>query len=363
MSEHLSLEQLSALLEEPQGTPDRVLHVEGCEECQKHLALLRELDRSLAVLPTVKAPAEEWSHVLASLRPEPAAAKRKLDWRGRLRTGLLVNWGVPQFAMAAALVLVVFGGGLLTGLWVDGRPPAELAGYESAIRALSELETLRLKAAVPVGEVSPSEPSAVKELVTLDALAEATREAIRKDPVSPFINRYLFAVEGLREALALELQGKSLPDVDPEVRAAIHDSVMEIARTNLALLKPLESKQIMIGADSSLAGVDPGGVSLAGLLGRSNAFAGVWLESLTPELAELFPGLDKGLLVLRVLPETPAEELGLRPGDVVVEVSGVQVRNLEELYAVASESLRNRRSLVLAWYRGGERLSGTLPIL
>lgn len=87
--------------------------------------------------------------------------------------------------------------------------------------------------------------------------------------------------------------------------------------------------------------------------------AGAEFGPLEPERAERLAGVDRGLLVLRVLHGTPAAELGLEPGDVVVEANGrptVRPAQLREVF----RGLARGDSVVLRWIREGEAASGTL---
>jgi serine protease DegS len=79
-------------------------------------------------------------------------------------------------------------------------------------------------------------------------------------------------------------------------------------------------------------------------------------RSVTPGLKESFglraPG---GVLVSSTLPKSPAEQAGLRPGDVVSGVGGREVRSLQELLdAIAGAG--NHQPLSLEVWRGNERL-------
>lgn len=59
--------------------------------------------------------------------------------------------------------------------------------------------------------------------------------------------------------------------------------------------------------------------------------AGAELTALEPELADYFRNADRGLLVLRIAPGTPADRAGLRPGDVVIAADGRRLESVGEL--------------------------------
>lgn len=90
-----------------------------------------------------------------------------------------------------------------------------------------------------------------------------------------------------------------------------------------------------------------------GLGGR--AIAGAELAEMNPDLSSYF-GTDRGVLVLRVAPRTPAERAGLQAGDVVVEVDDANVRTVAELRrAVSQQQRRDRREVELKIVRKGKR--------
>jgi serine protease Do/serine protease DegQ len=84
---------------------------------------------------------------------------------------------------------------------------------------------------------------------------------------------------------------------------------------------------------------------------------GVGLQLLTPELAESF-GVkgEKGVLINRVFPESPAASAGLRGGDIVIAFGGTRVAGVKEFQkAVAGVSPGS--VAVLEILRGGKRMT------
>jgi S1-C subfamily serine protease len=79
----------------------------------------------------------------------------------------------------------------------------------------------------------------------------------------------------------------------------------------------------------------------------AHPYVGVQMVTLTPELAQennqdpnatiLLPEVN-GVLVVRVLPNTPAERAGIRRGDVIVEVEGKQIKTADELQSTVENS-------------------------
>ena len=87
--------------------------------------------------------------------------------------------------------------------------------------------------------------------------------------------------------------------------------------------------------------------------------AGAEFQTLTSELAEYF-AVDTGVLVLRVIPETPADRLGLRGGDVVVDVDGRATNDVSTLRTLIAEALVQGLEPEVKWNRKGNELHGNL---
>lgn len=65
----------------------------------------------------------------------------------------------------------------------------------------------------------------------------------------------------------------------------------------------------------------------------ARSVAGAEFSEMTPDLAEYFDG-QRGLLTLRVVPETPADRSGLQGGDVILKAKGNAVHKVSDLRAI-----------------------------
>lgn len=94
----------------------------------------------------------------------------------------------------------------------------------------------------------------------------------------------------------------------------------------------------------------------------AHPYLGVGMEDLTPELARRVntnpnspiqvPEIE-GILVARVVPQSPAATVGIRPGDVIVQVDGQRITKGEELLNIVDNS-RVGQVLQLKVLRGGQ---------
>ena len=96
----------------------------------------------------------------------------------------------------------------------------------------------------------------------------------------------------------------------------------------------------------------------------AHPYVGVQMVTLTPELAQennqdpnstlLLPEIE-GVLVMRVLPNTPAEKAGIRRGDVILEVEGKPIKTADQLQSTVENSGLDR-SLKFKIARGDKTL-------
>jgi len=84
---------------------------------------------------------------------------------------------------------------------------------------------------------------------------------------------------------------------------------------------------------------------------------GVFIQDLTPDLAKSF-GLKetKGVVVPKVVPDSPADKAGVKTGDVILEVGGKAVKNAQQLKnRVASLPIGKEVDVVVQ--RNGKKLT------
>ena len=103
----------------------------------------------------------------------------------------------------------------------------------------------------------------------------------------------------------------------------------------------------------------------------SHAMVGIGLRPLTPELAREFNRNSdrgfrlperQGVLVANVLPLSPAEQAGLRTGDVILAAEGARVTNPEELLKAVEAAGVGGRLRLDVWRQGRERQVTVVPV-
>ena len=91
---------------------------------------------------------------------------------------------------------------------------------------------------------------------------------------------------------------------------------------------------------------------------------GVVVQDLTPPVAEAL-GLNHGVIVLKVVPGSPAEQAGLKPGDIILAVNGKPIKNASDLQFEIMKTKPGTKVKLLV-LRGNEKITlevkiGELP--
>jgi serine protease Do len=100
-------------------------------------------------------------------------------------------------------------------------------------------------------------------------------------------------------------------------------------------------------ADSEVAGADGSGSPKSGKLGLA-------VKDLTPDVRQQLniPSQVNGAVVQNVRPASPAEEAGLTPGDVILEVNRHSVPSAEQFVDQVHANPAGKDLLLLVWSRG-----------
>ena len=61
----------------------------------------------------------------------------------------------------------------------------------------------------------------------------------------------------------------------------------------------------------------------------------------------------KGAVVQRVLPGSPADNAGLRPGDVIISVNRHETQSVSDVQKALANVPKGQDALVLVWSNGG----------
>ena len=93
---------------------------------------------------------------------------------------------------------------------------------------------------------------------------------------------------------------------------------------------------------------------------------GVVIEDLTPPVAEAL-GLNHGVIVLKVVPGSPAEKAGLQPGDIILAINGNPIKNATDLQFAVMKTPPGEE-ITLTVLRGDKKLNirvkvGKMPSL
>ncbi len=153
--------------------------------------------------------------------------------------------------------------------------------------------------------------------------------------------------EDMRRARA-ELRERIRTELTPEM-AALRDSVLTEARVKLEAVRKARSAY---GPGRARVRYAPP----PHLLEVTRRLAGAEFEPLGPELS--YDDLERGLLVLRVIEGTPAYRLGLRRGDVVVEVGGTECSDVSDFRDAILATTEG--GLEVKWVRKGKVMKSVL---
>lgn len=266
--DHLSTEEISALLDRGAGEASDGGHVEECPTCRREMELLRRMRMALSALDDREAPPGAWASLETELEQrgvvdgepgsagagEPSPPLRSVGWARAAAAAILFVGGLGlgthlaspggadagETAAAATAARSPESEGSTPA--ADAEPGAGAAAADPAVapapdrpdegsrlaaagegsgRAAGSSEGLtyrearerleELRAQGPTFREAYRNPEAAAEhLARLEALMRASQEALREDPADPALNDFLFRVAEERESLNRALQLSSL---------------------------------------------------------------------------------------------------------------------------------------------------------
>ncbi|MCC6044090.1 MAG: trypsin-like peptidase domain-containing protein [Desulfurococcaceae archaeon] len=93
------------------------------------------------------------------------------------------------------------------------------------------------------------------------------------------------------------------------------------------------------------------------------AWIGVYVAPLTAEIASMLGvAVKEGVVVVRVMPRTPAHIHGLREGDVIVKAAGRKVKSVRELREAIEDSV-DQGCVELEVLRGRSKIEDCVPVV
>ncbi len=167
--------------------PAGPVHLEECEECSREYERMSRMRMALSALSDLEPPPDEWERI-----------SDRMGFSQRHRRSVRLQWlQTAGWPLRAAAVLSLFSGGLLVGQRLAVRPGGEAEDGWQAAQPATDGPGLF------AGEGWMEDPAAVAERITrLDAIIEASREALSTAPADPVLNNFLFDLVDERNVLA-----------------------------------------------------------------------------------------------------------------------------------------------------------------
>lgn len=225
MTEHLNIERISALLDEPWSDLVAEEHLEACEDCRLEFERLSRMRMAFSGLGELDPPRDGWDRIQASLDEAVGPGSGIVSIGSRGISARLMRNGPLQAAAAVAL----FAGGIFAGLQFTGGgsgfPGGSVASSDvpsvipvagddrELYDALSDLESmqtpLRQVGIDGSGSVAPEgfdALAAAQVAARLDGIIQRMQERLDESPGDPFASGYLMWALDQRAVLSAMLE-------------------------------------------------------------------------------------------------------------------------------------------------------------
>ncbi|HOK79270.1 MAG TPA: DegQ family serine endoprotease [bacterium] len=213
------------------------------------------------------------------------------------------------------------------------------------INAARKLPTVILgdSDAIEIGEwaIAIGNPMGLEETITVGVISAKGRSVLGTSPYEDFIQTDAAINPGNSGGPLVNIKG-------------------EVIGINTAIIAPYVAQNIGFAIPINIAKKVFRELKSTGKVTRG--FLGVYLQPLTEELASSF-GLKetKGSLVSDVMPDTPAEKAGLKPGDIILEFNGRPVAEPKDLQKMVADAKVGETVTLTVW-RDKKKISVQIKI-
>ncbi|HOL48945.1 MAG TPA: DegQ family serine endoprotease [bacterium] len=184
---------------------------------------------------------------------------------------------------------------------------------------------------IEIGEwaIAIGNPMGLEETLTVGVVSAKGRNVLGTSPYEDFIQTDAAINPGNSGGPLVNIKG-------------------EVIGINTAIIAPYVAQNIGFAIPINIAKKVFRELKSSGKVTRG--FLGVYLQPVTEELASSF-GLKetKGALVSDVMPDTPAEKGGLKPGDVILEFNGNSVTDTKDLQKKVADAKVGETATLTVW--------------
>jgi len=176
-------------------------HLQSCPDCRDFRSDFAAIAEKTKSLPTLEPSASAWANIADRVRraeqERPAPLRERRYWADVLRPAGL------RYALAAALALVIIGGGVMVGLkWQGGTSRPGEGSMDFTLAKLQEAQEYYEKAVSALSEAVQSRKEGMdprlaeafqQNLDSIDVTIQACQQIVRRDPENLMARNYLLA--------------------------------------------------------------------------------------------------------------------------------------------------------------------------
>ena len=194
-------------------------HLESCPCCRDYKHDLAAIVEKAGNLPALEPSASSWVDI--SDRVNQAEREGRIPYGERKLRPAMLQPARLRYALAAALALVVIGGGIIVGLrWRQGTAGSGIGSVDFTLAKLKEAQDYYEKAVSALSEAVRSRREGMdprlaeafqQNLESIDATIQACQQIVRNDPDNITARNYLLAAYRDKVSFLEQVMGLSTP--------------------------------------------------------------------------------------------------------------------------------------------------------